>query len=142
MKVCSVCGESKPLDEYYKDSSRKDGYEHRCKDCLWEKSGRHRVTARRKRNVRKTRQVIGDATYNPNKRDHKLFRQILKSQDFECAICGKLYDHHHDKVWHMDHDHRTGLIRGVLCVSCNMALGHFKDNPESLKVALAYLAEK
>ena len=51
---------------------------------------------------------------------------LFRSQDHRCAICftatpGK-------QGWHTDHDHRTGLVRGILCQSCNFALGLIKDN--------------
>jgi hypothetical protein len=40
----------------------------------------------------------------------------------------------------IDHDHTTGAVRGVLCHSCNLALGHFKDDPERLLRAAQYLS--
>lgn len=42
----------------------------------------------------------------------------------------------------IDHDHRSGKIRGVLCTVCNTALGSFKDDPEILKLAIIYLSEE
>lgn len=50
-----------------------------------------------------------------------------------CAICGSL------KNLHIDHDHETGLFRGILCSRCNNGLGFFDDNIEGLEKALAYL---
>jgi len=41
---------------------------------------------------------------------------------------------------HWDHDHATGLFRGCLCINCNLGLGHFKDSPDRLNNALAYLS--
>lgn len=40
---------------------------------------------------------------------------------------------------HVDHDHKTGLVRGMLCVDCNVGLGRFKDNAEALRRAADYV---
>ena len=64
--------------------------------------------------------------------------QMVAEQGGQCAICrnaeprGKGY-------WHVDHDHKTGVIRGLLCHYCNLGLGKFKDNPVSLRAAADYL---
>lgn len=50
-----------------------------------------------------------------------------------CEICGS------DGPLNIDHDHRTGAVRGSLCTSCNVALGFLRDDPERLVNALAYL---
>ncbi len=53
-----------------------------------------------------------------------------------CAICGK----RPGKVsLHVDHDHETGEVRGLLCVGCNNALGQFRDDLELLARASDYL---
>lgn len=44
------------------------------------------------------------------------------------------------EVLHIDHDHRTGNIRGYLCRACNHGVGNFRDSPELLSVAIAYLS--
>ena len=41
--------------------------------------------------------------------------------------------------FHIDHDHETGVIRGVLCQGCNLALGHIRDSPERLRKLAGYL---
>lgn len=51
-----------------------------------------------------------------------------------CAICET-----EPKTWHIDHCHSTGKVRGLLCGSCNMALGLMKDDPVRLSKAQEYL---
>ena len=57
-----------------------------------------------------------------------------------CIHCGKeLPD---GEYLCIDHDKKTGEVRGLLCKECNWGLGNFKDNPESLRKAIKYLEEK
>ena len=51
----------------------------------------------------------------------------------KCMICGA------DDRLCIDHDHSTKAVRGILCLSCNLGLGSFKDDPEKLKMAIKYL---
>jgi hypothetical protein len=44
-----------------------------------------------------------------------------------------------DRTWHVDHDHQSGKVRGLLCVGCNTALGMVKDNTEVLAAMIEYL---
>lgn len=65
------------------------------------------------------------------------FKIIFINQNRICAICGTT-------DWGIqgptvDHDHKTGKIRGILCHICNKALGSFKDSPVLLRIAINYL---
>lgn len=67
-------------------------------------------------------------------------------QNAACAICKKfeeMFDKRTNKKKHLcvDHDHKTGKVRGLLCHSCNLGLGKFKDNISSLKTAITYLSK-
>ena len=55
-----------------------------------------------------------------------------------CQICGTVLSK--DNPPHIDHNHHTGTVRGVLCRCCNSGLGLFKDDPAILKKALDYVA--
>lgn len=81
------------------------------------------------------------ATYRSNIRRGK-FRDVISDCDLkelisttkECTICGDA-----STPLVVDHDHKTGQIRGLLCNHCNRGLGHFRDNPELLEYARMYL---
>lgn len=64
------------------------------------------------------------------------WRDMANSQDYCCAICGK---HQPKKRLAIDHDHKTGKIRGLLCSNCNTALGLLKDNISIAESAVKYL---
>ena len=76
-------------------------------------------------------------------REHGLteatYSKLAQGQDYKCAICklpkrggrgGNLY---------VDHDHRSGIIRGLLCAMCNSGLGSLKDNIPRMENAIQYL---
>ena len=58
-------------------------------------------------------------------------------QDGCCAICRRKLEE--GKNLHVDHDHATGVVRGLLCTSCNNGLGRFDDDPALFDVAAAYI---
>ena len=64
---------------------------------------------------------------------------LFASQGKVCAICNSAAPGGSKKQWHVDHDHETEVVRGLLCFSCNVGLGSFKDNPALLDKAAAYL---
>lgn len=66
------------------------------------------------------------------------YKQLLHKQGYKCAICGKS-PKENGKSLGVDHCHKTNLIRGLLCITCNTVLGQLKDDPKLLKKALVYL---
>jgi hypothetical protein len=56
-----------------------------------------------------------------------------------CGICGTVEWMGRHSQAHIDHDHATGRVRGVLCHDCNTGLGKFRDDPELLAAAIRYL---
>ncbi len=73
------------------------------------------------------------------------YKEMLKSQGGVCAICGKGEQRKYKgKVIRLsiDHNHKTGKMRGLLCHNCNVGIGHFSDSIEFLLKAITYLKEK
>ena len=73
------------------------------------------------------------------------FRELERRQNAKCAICGRANSQvtwgRKAKGLVVDHDAKTGLIRGLLCDFCNCGLGSFYDDPRLLANAIRYLAE-
>ena len=65
--------------------------------------------------------------------DDSEFNAMSASQDGRCAICQV------EESLVVDHCHGTGRVRGLLCHGCNVGLGFFRDNQESLRSAIEYL---
>jgi transcription elongation factor Elf1 len=68
-----------------------------------------------------------------------VINQMREEQDYACAVCRKSEEDCPKQSLHVDHDHKTGRIRGLLCGQCNSGLGMFGDAPERLRNASNYL---
>ena len=66
------------------------------------------------------------------------YEQMLELQNFCCAGCST-HQNELTKKLHVDHDHKTGIVRGLLCGNCNRALGLIKDKLETLTKLHQYL---
>lgn len=144
-RTCRYCHEEKSIDQF---SITWNGYlTWKCKPC-------QATYARdyREKNRERKRAVDRDHYHN-NKEMHRNsylqrtygisledFNQYLEEQEGKCKICdkrptgkgigGRL---------HVDHDHETGVYRGLLCNNCNLALGNLQDSSELLRKAADYL---
>lgn len=108
---------------------------HRVQTARYRQSLRDRgipevtLEERRKRNLKDN--------FNLTLDEYEVMRE---SQDFKCKIC-KRPERVNNKALAVDHDHKTGQIRGLLCHHCNVGLGHFEDNEELLMKAISYLKD-
>ncbi|MFD6888329.1 endonuclease VII domain-containing protein [Streptomyces sp. NPDC059957] len=113
-KLCRLCGVVKPHSEWHKNASASDGLSTRCKTC---------------------RAVLGRAGHL--KRAYGLTEaerdEMIAAQGGVCVICQEA------PAEHVDHDHQTGKVRGVLCFGCNAGIGQLKDRPDVLRRAAAYV---
>ena len=166
-KICPACKIEKPFTEFYKNKGGKDGLRSWCKDCTNKNNeeyylkNKERIDNRQKEYRSRPEIKARNAKYKKEyyqrpevkKKSVKRHREtgllrkygitfeqkqtMTKSQNGKCAICGcKL---NNDASTHVDHDHETKKIRGILCGQCNRGLGCFKDNVRFLLSAVAYL---
>jgi hypothetical protein len=70
--------------------------------------------------------------------DEEGYDKMLRDQDGKCKICGKEHNGKHS-VFVIDHDHKTGKVRSLLCKHCNTGLGSYFDSPSLLRAAAEYL---
>ncbi len=70
---------------------------------------------------------------------YKRYKQLMNAQKGKCKICLQFRVKGTDRRLNIDHCHKTGKIRGLLCYACNTALGMFRDNPKILMRAVRYL---
>lgn len=73
------------------------------------------------------------------------YERMLAAQGGVCALCRQpetVVQHGRVARLSVDHDHRTGRVRGLLCRACNTTLGRFNDDPELFRRALDYLTKE
>lgn len=68
----------------------------------------------------------------------EILENIKRKQNGRCAICGKIINEF-TKDFAIDHNHKTGEVRGLLCMNCNIGLGAFRDNKTIMRKAIDYL---
>lgn len=164
-KKCPKCSEEKELTSknFYKSKQTKSGYRPYCKLCvntdnrnydkLNPKQMINRVMKSRNRcDESKARHVNASSLWRKNnkeiykngvlKRKYGItfieFKEMFYLQESKCKICFKELELL-DKSTHVDHCHTTNKVRGILCSSCNVTLGHVKDNIAVLESAIQYL---
>jgi hypothetical protein len=126
-KVCSRCKQTRPLSDFARSKAHSQGRFAYCKPCFTEYSRSH------------VKAISWRKHYGISQDE---YWRLYEAQGGVCAICGQPETRiHKGTPAHMqvDHDHETGAIRGLLCGSCNTALGRFRDNPGLLQRALDYL---
>lgn len=163
-KICSRCKIEKSLSDFYKNRTTKDGYAYECKKCKDSRPNTYWKTekaraADRARYLRRISTPEGKAAvlkkvqkYKQSekgkltewksylKRNYKIsletYFEILKIQGGGCAICGIKPK---DRRLHIDHNHKTDTIRGILCGKCNQAIGLLDENLNLFDKAKNYI---
>lgn len=123
-RTCGLCKRTRPIDEFYRNHRRDNSalsYQYVCRDC-----------SHLRRNLAHYHLKIDD------------YYRIVALQEGRCAICqsrfGRYLRGKKTRLF-IDHDHATGLVRGLLCSECNFLIARVQDDPYLLQSAIDYLAE-
>ncbi len=163
-KFCSKCGERKSTTKFFK-SSRSNKFESQCKACRqekiaeWRSKNRHKTKIYRQRWASKNQEFLkkkSSVEYAISKSEGRVqglhlrrkywphltwrealseYKKLYSMQNGRCLICDKK-----SKLC-VDHNHSTGKVRGLLCRTCNRALGYFRDDARVCFRAYQYLKQ-
>lgn len=157
--TCYRCSQVKDLCLFLRDKRvRPKGYRNICLSCHSQDDKKYRsknidrVRELARKRVRKYYSRLSQERKSANNEKSNLkqynltvdsYSALSKQQNNVCAICGKT------PFWnrnikrpnrlHVDHDHETGKVRGLLCYNCNLLLGHCKNDVAILEKAIVYL---
>lgn len=165
VKKCTMCKEVRDISFFIKRSDwrmKKEGpgqYRCYCTDCIVTYNKSRRVTNPVLREKAKARTKSWCLKYPDKAKNSRLFKvfgitleerdQMLADQGGKCAnpLCDATHPGFYKskarlgtpRDWHVDHCHQTGVIRGILCYSCNTALGLARESIPRLTGLIEYL---
>ena len=139
VKVCTKCGIEKSLDEFYRRAARPSGKASWCKLC-------HREYSAEKRNTVEFKERIKQYEARPEVKYRRQVTHLIRKfgideqtanellNTWTCMACGipLVAGHRITNARHIDHEHDTNRIRGVLCVGCNTVLGVWQKREAGL----------
>jgi Autographiviridae endonuclease VII len=160
-KRCIKCNEMQPLSNFYAQAGMRDGYRNDCKSCMAAyrkkryaanpdvaiqrvRKWRERYPERYREGQRRYREEHGEQRRQRDRAGHLRRKYGLRAADYDflvvaqgglCAICGQP----DERGLHVDHEHATGLVRGLLCGRCNKAIGLLDEDPLRFESAKDYL---
>jgi len=118
-RTCTQCSITKPIDEFDRFQKRKH-IRQQCNTC---------VRLRRRWWILATKYGLS----------REQFTDMMQKQNGVCAICRCEMTTVRFKQPSVDHSHKTGKVRGLLCHGCNVGIGMLKESPIRLRAAIEYL---
>lgn len=137
LKKCPECKNTKPKDDFYNDKSTRDKLSCYCKGC-----NRKKVKNWRINNGEKNREIDRKQNLRKYGLTSEEYYKIHEKQGGVCAICGKRETQIYlGKLLRLsvDHNHKTGETRGLLCRKCNCTIGNVNENTGTLEEMIKYL---
>jgi hypothetical protein len=128
-KLCNGCGITKPHSDYHKRPERPSGVKPQCKDCLNKK---RKLFYGKEKQSGKIREVIWARQNIAITYEEYLDRYNLLGG--KCEICNGKFD-----VLCVDHNHKTGRLRGLLCTRCNLAIDNLDESVATMARAIQYI---
>lgn len=146
MKTCTKCLKELPESVFKLKKNSRNISSKRCNACrespsvLWNQknSDRMKAAAQKFKNSGKSRQGRLKAMYGMT---HEEYLVLFEKQQYSCAICKCKEPGGRWKHFHVDHDHKTGIVRGLLCTNCNRAIGYMNDDVWRLEQSIRYLSK-
>ncbi len=160
MKVCTKCGKMLSLGMFQANLRAKDGRASACKECYKDyrdnqkqkkkEYDKQRYHAERKKRLNQVKEWQDNnkekvAMYKVSSHltrkyglNIKEFQAILEAQDNKCACCGNLEGPGNERFV-VDHDHKTGDVREIICQKCNLTIGLVDDDIDNLNHCIVYL---
>lgn len=159
-KVCSRCKERKPVSNFTPRSDRVNQRHSFCKPCqrAYVRERKANNGAQQRYYQRHKERILSDPKRRRAHKDNWLWtryrirlvdaERLVEEQNGLCAICKQVpvaivgqYGVGRGNGSHVDHDHVTGAVRGILCLQCNFLLGYAHDDVLVLENAIRYLKE-
>lgn len=131
VKYCPKCCKYLPHSEFSRNSRKWDGCSSECKLC-----GASSIRERRKKNPDRFKSYDLKKCFGITLDEKKI---MAEAQDNKCASCKTDKPGGQYGVWDVDHCHKTGKIRALLCHDCNIALGILKDDPVRIRALADYI---
>jgi 5-methylcytosine-specific restriction endonuclease McrA len=130
LQFCPLCQNSKLLMEFHASTRGKSGGY--CIECKRKKNRQHYLAH------------PGDRTDTHRQRTYGVspedYEAMMLEQERSCGICKRPFEGMASRSIHIDHDHQTGAVRGILCQNCNNGAALLLDNPDLILEACCYIA--
>jgi hypothetical protein len=146
---CARCKEWKLVDCFHGDNRKATKRHSWCRQCGTEAARIYREKNREKVRAKQKERLV---VYRERRRLLEIVRKyglsemeltaLRKAQEDKCGSCGvrlTALPAGKGSGWCIDHDHKTGRVRGILCHRCNLLIGMGLDDPDLLRAAASYL---